>query len=147
MFWVYFIFFFCSLPLWFAHHLNVMVEIAFSFLCVSFIVFDLLFPLYFDITIYMCTESFLVAGLLISNAFPISCICTLLFSWLMVLVSHLCVYFFPLLYVCLYRWAFPLVVFLFLVVAFSFPPRKSSFSICHKAGLVMLNSLSLCWVK
>ena len=35
-------------------------------------------PVDFYITIYMCTELFLVAGLLISNAFSVFCICPLL---------------------------------------------------------------------
>ena len=40
---------------------------------------------------------------------------------------------------------FHFVIFLFLVVAFSFPPReRSSFSICCKTGLAVLNSFSFC---
>ena len=64
-------------------------------------------------------------GLLISNACPIACICTLLFSRLLVLNSYLCGGdFLRLLYICLYQWAFPFIIFLFLVVASSFPSRK-----------------------
>ena len=67
------------------------------------------------------------AGLLISNACPIACLCTLLFSQLLVLNSYLGRWggdFLPLLYVCLYQWAFPFIIVLFLVVAFSFTYRK-----------------------
>ena len=35
-------------------------------------------------------------------------------------------------------------IFLFLVVAFSFLPREIPLSICYKAGFVVLNSLSFC---
>ena len=70
------------------------------------------------------TRLFWVAGLLIANTFPESHIHTL-YLWLLVLVSCLCVDdSLPLLYVCFSSWAFPFVIFLFLVVAFSFTLRE-----------------------
>ena len=48
------------------------------------------------------------------------------------------------LYVCLYRWVFWFIIFLILVVAFAFLLEESSFSICCRAGLVVLNSLKFC---
>ena len=43
----------------------------------------------------------------------------------LVLISYLCVDdFLMLLYVCFYWWAFSFIIFLFLVLAFSFPPRE-----------------------
>ena len=61
----------------------------------------------------------LVTGLLISNAFSISCVYTLLFLWLLVFILYENVDdFIPLLVVCLYWWALPFVIFLFLGVAF-----------------------------
>ena len=50
--------------------------------------------------------------------------------------------FLALLWVCLFWWAFPFIIFMFLILAFSFPLRRSSLSICYKADLVMWNSLS-----
>ena len=69
----------------------------------------------------------LSVGLLITSAPPVSCICTLLVSWFLILVAYLYMDdFLPLLaYVlCLYWWAFSFVIFLFLVVTFSFPLRE-----------------------
>ena len=40
-----------------------------------------------------------------------------------------------------------LVIIVFLVVGFSFPPREVPVSICCKAGLVVLNPLSFCLYK
>ena len=42
-------------------------------------------------------------------------------------------------YVCLYQLAFPFIIFLFLIVAFSFAPR-TDFGIYCKVDLVVLNS-------
>ena len=73
-----------------------------------------------------------------------SCICTLFFSWFLIFLAYFYLdYFLSLLYIFLYCWALSFVVFLILVVAFSFLPReRSSFNICCKAGLGLLNSLS-----
>lgn len=60
----------------------------------------------------------------VSNTLPISCICTLFFSQLLVLI-YLCVDdFYVYLYICCYQWDFPFVIFLFLVMGFSFPSRE-----------------------
>ena len=69
----------------------------------------------------MYTRLFKVSGLLVLNAFSVSCIGTLL-TIATVYVDD----FLPLLCICLcwYIKAFPFVVFLFLVVAGSFPPRE-----------------------
>ena len=51
-------------------------------------------------------------------ASPLPCICTLLFSCLLVLISYFCLDdFWPLLYVCLFCWAVSFILFLFTVVA------------------------------
>ena len=70
-------------------------------------------------------------------------ICTL-FSWFLVKVSYLCMDdFLPLRMICLYWWAFPFHNFLVSSCdLFSFA-KRSSFSICCKADMV-LNSLSFC---
>ena len=53
----------------------------------------------------------------------------------------LCVdYFLPLLYVCLYQWAFPFCNFFFLLVAFSFLPKEVPL-----AFIVML--VWWCWIR
>ena len=59
-------------------------------------------------------------------------------------MSYLCVDDFQyLLFICLYQWAFLIVIFLFLVVAFSFLLRDSLFRIWCKAGLhLTFNSLN-----
>ena len=57
--------------------------------------------------------------------FPVSCICVMLFSLLLGFVSYLYADdFLPLLYVFLFWGSFPLIIFLFLVVAFSFTLRE-----------------------
>ena len=71
----------------------------------------------------MCTELFLVTGLLLSNTFLLFCICPLLFSCLLVLifVNGL----FPIFILSLsLQWAFLLAIFLFLIADFSFMPRE-----------------------
>ena len=78
-----------------------------------------------------------------SNVPPIFCICTLFFSQLLALISYLYVDgFLLLLFVYFYKWAFPY------IPAFShdlfFSASRSSFSICCKADLAVLNSLSFC---
>ena len=63
---------------------------------------------------------------MISNEFPISSICSLIFSKLLDLISYLCInYSLSMPYVCLYGSTFPFVTFLFLTVAFSFPHREA----------------------
>ena len=53
------------------------------------------------------------------------CIFPFLFSCLLVLISYLSMSdFLPLYYFCLYKWVFSFVIFLFLIVAFSFLPRE-----------------------
>ena len=68
------------------------------------------------------------------NAFSIFFIHPLLFSCLLVLISYLSVGDFLLLfYVCLYWWAFPFIIFLFLIVVFfSFQPREVSLAFVIK---------------
>ena len=96
----------------------------------------------FDITIYICTKLFWVPGLLISNALSMFCICPSLFSCLLILISYqnLSVSDFLLLYyLCLYQWAFSFIIFLFLIVAFSFLPRE--------VPLVVIGELVWsCWI-
>ena len=95
-------------------------------------------------SLYVYLKLFQVSGLLIANASPVSCICTLLLSWLLVLISYLCmVVFLSLLYVCFYQWVFSFVIFLFIVVTL-FSAKRVSFSICREVGLVVLNSLIFC---
>ena len=122
LFWVCFCWSFFFLPfLFFALRvwwLSLVLCLCFFFLFVFVPIVDFWFMVNvsFDIAFYIDTR---LAGLLISNAFPISCNNTLFFSQLLVLISYLCVdYFLPLLYVCLYWWALSFVIFLFLVVAF-----------------------------
>ena len=105
----------CFVLLWFADEFKFCVYILFSFfLCIS---------CRFSVCTYQ--EVFDVAVLLISNTFPISCVCTFLFSGLLVLMAYFCVGdFLPLLYVCCHLWAFPFIIFLILVVAFSFRPQE-----------------------
>ena len=62
------LFLFCYLLFWFADNIYCCVCIAFSFyVCVHYI-FGLWSPVHLDITIYMCSELFLVTVLLFSNA-------------------------------------------------------------------------------
>ena len=68
-----------------------------------------------------------------SNAIPISCICALLFSWLLVLMSYLCVEsFLTLLEVCLDQWGFLFLWFCDLPVSscgrFCSPCREVAFA-------------------
>lgn len=58
---------------------------------------------------------------------------------------HTCVDdFLALLSICLYRWAFPLIMFLFLVVAFYFPLREVPLVFGAKLVSLVLYSLSFC---
>ena len=77
---------------------------------------------------------------MISKAFQITYICALLFSQFFILVYLCADHFLSLLYSCFYWWILPVIIFLFLVMGFYF-----MFSICCKAGLVVLNCLSLCF--
>ena len=87
---------------------------------------------YSSLYIDMC-KTVLSCWFLISNAFLISCICTLLFWQLLVLTSYLCVdEFLPLLYICLYWWTFLFIMSLFLVAVFSFPTREVSLAFVVK---------------
>ena len=94
-------------------------------------------------------RSFQLAGLLISNAFPLPCICTLFMvpdfgTYLCVddFLSLLYLYWISSLYLHLNRWTFLFVIFLFLVMAFSFWPGVVLLAFVVKDGLVLLNSTS-----
>ena len=66
-------------------------------------------------------------------------------SWLQVLVLYLlldCFLFF--LFICFYQWASHLRLSCFLVVTPFSPSKRSSFIISFKAGLVVLNFISIC---
>ena len=61
-------------------------------------------------------------------------------SWLLVLISYLCMSdFVPLLYVSLYCWSSPFIIFLILVVSSS--AQRSPFRFCCNISLLALNSL------
>ena len=80
-----------------------------------------------------------------SNAFPISCICALLVSQLLVLVSYLCAdNFLPLLYACIFLVNFFIHNFLVSSPGLFFCSQRIPFTIYCKAGLVVLNSLGFC---
>ena len=80
---------------------------------------------------------------MISNTFPISCICALLFSPLLALISFVCRWF-PTFNVCLpLPVSFSVHNFLISNCDLFFSTLRNSFSICFKAGMVMLSSLSL----
>ena len=111
---------FTSIPLLFSCDLLMNLNVVFRFF---FFFFLLCISCRFSVCAYQ--EVFDVAVLLISHAFPISRICTFLFSGLLVLMACFCVgHFPPLLYVCCHWWAFPFIIFLILVVAFSFLPQE-----------------------
>ena len=60
-------------------------------------------------------------------------------------ISYLCEDDFLLvLYVCTYWWAFPFLIFLFLIVASFIPPREVPLAFFWKTDLVVLNSVSFC---
>jgi len=65
------------------------------------------------------------------------CICPLLFSFLVVLISYLKMDDF-LLYLCLYQWAFSFIIFLFLVLAFPF--------LLKNVHLVIVHLVWRCWI-
>ena len=88
-------------------------------LVLEIVVFLLGRPILQKVVFNYCFRTFYV-----SNALPISCICTLFFSQLLVLI-YLCVDdSLCLLYICCYQWDFPFEIFLFLVMGFSFPSRE-----------------------
>ena len=140
---------------------NVVLELPFFGVCVCYHRFlacgyhswytslSLSLSLYIYIYIYKRSFQLQLAGLLISNAFPLPCICTLFMvpdfgTYLCVddFLSLLYLYWRSLLYLHLNRWTFLFVIFLFLVVAFSFWPRVVLWAYVVKDGLVLLNSTS-----
>ena len=95
-------------------------------------------------TVYVCvyTQDYfkLLVSLFQHVAFPTSCICTLLFSQMLVVIWYFCVGdFLPLLYVCLYQWTFPFMVFSLLIVAFSLASREIPLAFVVKL-------LWCCWI-
>ena len=93
--------------------------------------------------VFVYTRLFKVAGLLISNAFSISYIYTLLFSLLLVLLLYF-VWMLAYLYCMLPSpLSFPIHNFLVSSYGLFFPIQRSSLSICCIADLVVLNYLSI----
>ena len=121
-FWLYFMWIHVLLP---CHH-------VFSHL-----------PWHFDIAVYKCTQLFYVADPLISSSSPVSGICILLFSKLLVLISYL--YMDDFLCLCfLLPVRFSICSLLDSSCGLFFSTYRSPLSICCKGGLVVLNSLSFC---
>ena len=116
----------------------------FLFLCVSIVEFYFEVILKFCIGVCIYMRLFEVIGLLIASVSPVSCLCTLLMF--LILVAYLCMDdFLSVVYIYM-----PLLVSLVICGIFVsscglfFSVERSSFSICCKAILVLLNSLSFC---
>ena len=129
---------FSSLMIWWLI-LVLCLDSFFFFVCVPIVDF------YFAVTMRFWYSSLYIHKIVLSCwSFNFKCISNILhlyspLSPLLVLISSLGVGdFLPLLYVCLYQWAFPFVVFLFLVVGFSFSPRQ--------VPLAFVVKLVLCWI-
>ena len=97
----------------------------FLFVCVSIVDF------WFAVIIKFWYRSQYIFKIVLScSSLNCKCISSILFLYpplltLLVLVAYLCMDdFLSLLYACLYQWALSFVIFLFPVVAFSFPPRE-----------------------
>ena len=95
-------FLFCFLAIWW-QTLVLCLDSLFFFVCVSIVYCWFAVSMRFqNNSLYIC-NIVLSSGLLISNVYSICCICSLLFSWLLVTISYLCVdNFLPLLFTCLY---------------------------------------------
>ena len=93
--------------------------------------FLLLFLLPFSCSLLLCFDVYIYTYKIVLSCWYLHCISSVLHLYspllmrFLVLVAYLGVDdFLPLLYACLYWWALPFVMLLFLVVAFSFPPRE-----------------------
>ena len=140
VFWV--VFSFCSLIFWWT---SLVLCLGCFFFCVlgSLVVFGLHFPWGFGKAVYTYARLFQVAGLLISNAVLIPCICTLLtvagFDTIFMRGWFLMRGWFPAFAVTV---SFPICYFFVSSYGLFFPPfLEKFFNISCKAGLMVLNSL------